>query len=108
VEALAEQAIELEAGGSPHTPQPLAPGTDDNRLLTRSVHPDRGRDARAPVGLLAHLFNLYCDPIGQLLEQLECQLLADRLGDPKSLTAIGELIGRKPRGTRRQSTHDQV
>src|SRR6516162_4267894 len=82
VKSAAEQPVELQTGGASDSLQALAFCADDDRLVTRPVDPDRRvHDQLAAV--LLHALDLHGDTVGQLLLQLQRQLLADELGDAK-------------------------
>ncbi len=96
VQALAEEAVELEPGRAPHPLQPLALGADDDGLLPRPIHPDDRGDVEPALGLLGFL-HFDGDAVRHFLIELQGELLADGLRDAELQPAIGALTFREQR-----------
>src|SRR6202158_600710 len=101
MKALAERAVEFEARRAPDALESGAFGADNDRLLTGAGDPDDGRDGLASILLHHQLLDLHRDTVRQFLHQLQRELLAYRLGNAKSLGAVGQLIEREHRFTDR-------
>ena len=82
--------------------QALAAGADHDGLLALAVDPDDGMRPRAGRPPSLDGLDFHGDAVGQLLVQLQRQLLADDLGDAEALAAVGDLLGRKQRRRLRQ------
>src|ERR1700733_8864357 len=108
MEALAEQAVELEARRAPDALESTAFRADHDRLLTGTVHPDDGRHRLASVLLDRDLLDLHRHTVRQLLHQLQRELLADGFGDAKRLAAVGQLIEWEHRLPERQRGDDHA
>src|SRR6185312_4497551 len=75
MEALAEGAVKFQARGPADASQPPAFRADDDGLLSAAVHPDDCRDLGAAILRGCKALDFHGDAVGQLLDQLEAELL---------------------------------
>src|SRR5260221_13268083 len=98
VDAVAEQALELEPGAAADALDLAAFVAEHDRLLPAALDSDGLADLDAAVLELLPRFGLDGRGIGQLVMELEKDLLARRLGGEQALRHVGELILGKQEG----------
>src|SRR5215472_4203565 len=98
VDAAVELLLELGAGAGADALHLAALAAEHDRLLALALDEDRLRDLDAAVLELLPSLGLDGRGVGQLVMELEEDLLAGDLGGEKSLRRVGELIlGKEPR-----------
>src|SRR5262249_36898474 len=95
--AAAEHALELGPRASADFLDLAAAFAEDDRFLAVAHHMDRLRDADAAVVALLPFLGLDEGGVGELLMELQEDLLTGDLGGDEALRQIGELVlGKEP------------
>src|SRR5258708_37806053 len=108
MDAVAEQTLELEPGAGADALDLAAFVAEHDRLLAVALDIDGLADLDAAVLELLPRFGLDRRGIGQLVMELEKDLLARRLGSEQALRHVGELVLGKQEGALGQRFDEMI